>query len=417
MSLICRHAELCGGCQYSGMDYEKVLSLKEAEVRGYMKEHLAQGDFVFDGIEGCPEGARFRYRNKMEYTFGDLTKGGELQLGMHKKGNYMSVVTVDSCLLVPEDFNRILRYTLDFAVSRGIPHYNKKSHRGVLRNLIVRRGVRTRELLIDIVTSSEADGLFDAEAWSDGLFRLGLDDEIAGVMHTVNDGLADAVNCDEQRIIFGRDFYYEEICGLRFRVGIFSFFQTNVEAVERLYTKAVGLLEDLDGKVVYDLFCGTGTISQIAAKRAREVIGVEIVEDSVDAARVNTKLNGIDNCRFICGDVFKVLSAASDGEGDIPGPDVIIVDPPRMGLRTAAANKIASYGVPEILYISCNPKTMAQDLSDLRQQGYKPVYMKAFDNFCWTKHVETVCCLYHQKKDFISVPYKPKDDGYMNLLK
>ena len=387
MCEICRHAEFCGGCQYNGLKYAEELSLKEAEVRGYMKEHLASGDLFFAGIEGCPEGSRYRYRNKMEYTFGDLVKGGELQLGMHKKGNFMSVVTVDECLLVPADFNRILRFTLDFAIENRIPHYNKKSHKGVLRNLIVRRGVRTREILVDIVTSSEADGCFDSEKWKDGLLALELDDRIAGVMQTVNDGLADAVNCDEQRILFGRDHYFEEICGLRFKVGIFSFFQTNIEAVERLYTQAVGLLKDLDGKVVYDLFCGTGTISQIAARRAREVVGVEIVPDSVEAASVNTELNGIENCSFVCGDVFKVLSEAGE---NMPKPDVIIVDPPRMGLRTAAVNKVASYGVPEILYVSCNPKTLAADLADFRQHGYQPVYMKAFDNFCWTKHVESV---------------------------
>ena len=391
----CIHAESCGGCRYMGMRYEDVLSLKETEVRGFMKPHLASGDSFFAGIEGCPEDGRFRYRNKMEYTFGDMIKGGELQLGMHKKGSFMSVVTVDHCLLVPEDFNRILRFTLDFALSAGIPHYNKKTHLGVLRNLIVRRGVRTGEILVDIVTSSECEGIFDAGAWKDGLLELDLDDRIVGVMHTVNDGLADAVNCDEQRILFGRDHYYEEICGLRFKVNIFSFFQTNVEAIERLYTHAVGLLEDLEGKTVYDLFCGTGTISQISARRAKKVLGVEIVRDSVDAARVNTELNGIDNCEFICGDVFKVLSG-TDPEGEdrvLPEPDVIIVDPPRMGLRTAAAEKIASYGVPEILYVSCNPKTLAADLADLKAAGYEIRYMKAYDNFCWTGHVETVVLL------------------------
>ena len=173
---------------------------------------------------------------------------------------------------------------------------------------------------------------------------------------------------------------------------IFSFFQTNVEAVERLYEEAISLLTDVEGKVVYDLFCGTGTISQIVAAKAKEVIGVEIVEDSVESARTNVELNGIKNCRFICGDVYDVLNSATAGE-NIPKPDVIIVDPPRIGLRPKAVNKIASYGVPEILYISCNPKTLAEDIAEFKLLGYEPTYIKAYDNFPWTKHVEAVVLL------------------------
>ena len=401
----CVHRDYCGGCTYNGELYSDTLNHKENEVRDVFKE---KAGLVFDdsfkgsyeGIEDCPREWQFQYRNKMEYTFGDLVKDGDLELGMHKKGNFMSIITVDNCQLVPEDFNKILRFTLDFASASGLKHYHKKTHQGVWRNLIVRRGVRTKEILVDIVTSSECDGAldnsggmtFDAQAWKEGLLKLELGDEIVGIMHTINDGVADTVACDEQRILFGRDYYYEEICGLRFKVSVFSFFQTNVNAVERLYTEAVSLLPDLNGKVVYDLFCGTGTISQIVAKDAKEVIGVEIVEDSVEAARVNTQLNRIENCKFICGDVFDVLNKATaeDDSLSIPSPDVIIVDPPRVGLRTKAVNKIASYGVPEILYISCNPKTLAMDIADFKSLGYEPRYIKAYDNFPWTKHVECV---------------------------
>ena len=254
---------------------------------------------------------------------------------------------------------------------------------------------------MDIVTSSECDAVrgdgslgFDAEAWKDSVLSLPLDAEIVGIMHTINDGLADTVSCDEQRILFGRDYYYEEICGLRFKVNVFSFFQTNVEAIERLYTEAVSLIQNIDGKVVYDLFCGTGTISQIVSEKAARVIGVEIVADSVEAAETNAALNGIANCEFIQGDVYKVLSEAA--EGSLPAPDVIIVDPPRMGLQTKTVNKVATYGVPEILYISCNSKTLAADIDDFRLAGYEPKYIKAYDNFPWTKHVETVVQLSRQ---------------------
>ena len=394
----CPHSEFCGGCLYNGDNYEDVLKKKEGEVRGCFKSRDIDISEFFQGIVGADSNHLFAYRNKMEYTFGDLVKGGELQLGMHKKGNFMSIITVDECQLVPDDFNKILKCTLDFCTLRGYTHYNKKSHEGLLRNLIVRRGVRTGEILIDIVTSSECDAVrddgsvgFDAEAWKDSVLSLPLDAEIVGIMHTINDGLADTVSCDEQRILFGRDHYYEEICGLRFKVNVFSFFQTNVEAIERLYSEAVSLIPNIDGKVVYDLFCGTGTISQIVSEKAARVIGVEIASDSVEAAETNAALNGITNCEFIQGDVYKVLSEAA--EGSLPAPDVIIVDPPRMGLQTKTVNKVASYGVPEILYISCNPKTLAADIDDFRLAGYEPKYIKAYDNFPWTKHVETVILL------------------------
>ena len=413
----CIHREYCGGCTYNGEEYSEVKKAKEQEVRAFFREkaglvlfdkndrnrsvELKDGERVFQGeyagIQGVQHKWRFQYRNKMEYTFGDFTKDGQLELGMHKRGNYLSIVTVDHCQLVPEDFNLILGYTLSFAKASGLKHYHKKTHKGVFRNLIIRRGVRTGEILVDLVTSSEADGNFDVNGWKEGLLSLKLKDkknEIVGIMHTVNDNIADAVNCDEQRILYGRDYYYEEICGLRFKVNIFSFFQTNVNAVERLYLEAIELLSGIEGKIVYDLFCGTGTISQIVAQKAKEVIGVEIVEDSVESAGVNVKLNNIDNCRFICGDVFEVLS---NGGGELPSPDVIIVDPPRVGLRTKAVNKIASYGVPEILYISCNPKTLAMDIADFALCGYEPTYIKAYDNFSWTKHVECVTLI--TKKD------------------
>ena len=445
--LPCVHRDYCGGCTYNGEAYSETLKQKENEVRNVFKEkaglillnrdeenkkasytndpnELSDEARIFDGqyegIKGCQYKWQFQYRNKMEYTFGDFVKDGDLELGMHKKGNFLSIVTVDHCQLVPDDFNLILSYTLSFAKASGLKHYHKKTHKGVFRNLIIRRGFRTGEILVDLVTSSEADGgcdydengnpvsleRLDVELWKNTLLNLKLEDKnnkIVGIMHTINDNIADAVSCDEQRILYGRDYYYEDICGLRFKVNIFSFFQTNVNAVERLYTEAISLLPDLKGKVVYDLFCGTGTISQIVAKDAKKVIGVEIVEDSVEAARVNTQLNGIENCRFICGDVFDVLNRATastetraslvnncDDLVSIPSPDVIIVDPPRVGLRTKAVNKIASYGVPEILYISCNPKTLAIDIADFKSLGYEPTYIKAYDNFPWTKHVECV---------------------------
>ncbi len=377
---VCPHSEICGGCSYQGVPYTDQLKNKEGETRRYFEEAGVIPE-RFDTIEGCPEDCRLAYRNKMEYTFGDLVKDGPIQLGMHKKRQYMSVVTVDQCQLVSPDFNKILRYTLDFCLERGYTKYHKKLHTGLMRNLIIRRGIRTHELLVSIVTSTETK--FDAESWKDGLLALPLEDTIVGISQTLNDVLADKVTCEKLDILYGRDYYMEEIFGLKFQVNLFSFFQTNVEAVERLYREAIDLIDDFRGKRVFDLYCGTGTISQVMAKEAASVLGVEIVPESVEAARRNAELNGLTNCEFVCGDVFKVLENRADK------PDVIVVDPPRAGMNPDAVNKIAAYGVPQIVYISCNPKTLARDLSGFKYLGYSVKYVKPFDNFPYTKHVET----------------------------
>ncbi len=385
-STVCVHDELCGGCVYQGVPYDEQLRIKEEEVK-----KLAQAEGisprVFDEIEGCPEESRYRYRDKMEYTFGDEVKDGPLCLGMHRPMQFMSVTTVDHCQLVSRDFSRILRYTLDLCAEKGYSKYHKRRHTGLLRNLVLREGFRTGEILVNIVTST--DGEFAEDEWLQGLMGLPLDGRIVGVMHALDDDKADSVKCDELRVIWGRDYYMEHIMGLDFKVHEFSFFQTNIEAVERLYAKAVSLIDGLDGKNVYDLYCGTGTISQIMAGSARHVTGIEIVPESVDMARENAALNGIENCVFICGDVFDVL----DHESMLERPDVIVVDPPRVGMTQDAVQKTASYGVEQIIYISCNPGSLVQNLSQFALYGYQVQYMKPFDNFPMTRHVECVALL------------------------
>ena len=336
-----------------------------------------------DPIEGCP--SAFCYRNKMEYTFGDFVKDGEMTLGMHRKKNFMSIVTVDNCQLVDPDFNIILKAVLDFSVEKGYTFYHKRSHSGLLRNLIIRKGVRTGELLVNIVTTSEEG--FDEREFTEMLLSLTLTNKIVGVLRTYCDSLADAVVPDSLKTLYGRDYYMEKLLGLDFKVSAFSFFQTNVEAAERLYTEALALVDSFEGKKAFDLYCGTGTISQVLALKAKEVLGIELVEEAVDAATENAALNGLDNCRFIAGDVFKVLNEVSDK------PDVIVVDPPRVGIQPKALDKIISYGVKEIVYISCNPKTLTENLRYLDYYGYKCMYLKPFDNFPMTKHTECIALI------------------------
>ncbi len=379
---ICKHDEFCGGCIYQGTSYEEQLKIKENEVLSLLDKKDIKCEQIMP-IEPAP--CQYRYRNKMEYTFGDQVKDGPMTLGMHQKRRFMSIVTVDECQLVHDDFNKILRATLDFCTERGYKHYHKKSHRGLMRNLIVRCGVHTNELLVNIVTSSEPG--FDEEAFVELLKGLDLEFELVGVLRTFNDNIADAVNCEELKILEGRDYYMEKIMGLEFKVSAFSFFQTNIEAVENLYSYAVNLIDDFSGKVAFDLFCGTGTITQTLAQKAKRAVGVELVEEAVEAAKVNAELNGLDNCEFIAGDVFEVLETVAEK------PDVIVVDPPRMGISPNALDKIISYGVNQIVYVSCNPKTLVENLYYLGYYGYKVKVLKPFDNFPNTKHIECVCLL------------------------
>ena len=379
---LCPHREFCGGCIHQGTAYSEQLKEKEKEVLRLLQDKGVTPEKI-DPIEGCP--SAFCYRNKMEYTFGDFVKDGEMTLGMHRKKNFMSIVTVDNCQLVDPDFNIILKAVLDFSVEKGYTFYHKRSHSGLLRNLIIRKGIRTGELLVNIVTTSEEG--FDEDKFTKMLLSLTLDNEIVGVLRTYCDSLADAVVPDSLKTLYGRDYYMEKLLGLDFKVSAFSFFQTNVEAAERLYTEALALVDSFEGKIAFDLYCGTGTISQVLALKAKEVLGIELVEEAVDAATENAALNGLDNCRFIAGDVFKVLNEVSDK------PDVIVVDPPRGGIQPKALDKIISYGVKEIVYISCNPKTLAENLRYLNYYGYKCKYLKPFDNFPMTKHTECIALL------------------------
>lgn len=383
---VCPQSEFCGGCIYQGTPYSEQLRAKEQEVLRLLEAKDVRPERI-DAIEGCP--SQFCYRNKMEYTFGDFVKDGETTLGMHRKKNFMSIVTVDNCQLVDPDFNIILRAVLDFVIENGYPFYHKRSHKGLMRNLIIRKGVRTGELLVNIVTTSEEG--FNEEKFTEILLRLSeerkLNNHIVGILRTFNDSLADAVVPERVKSLWGRDYYNEKILGLGFKVSAFSFFQTNVEAVERLYTEALNLISSFDGKKVFDLYCGTGTITQILALKAKEVLGIELVSEAVDAARENAGLNNLDNCSFIAGDVFEVLSSVEDK------PDVIVVDPPRVGIQPKALDKIISYNVDEILYISCNPKTLVENLKYLEYYGYRCVYLKPFDNFPMTKHTECICLL------------------------
>lgn len=385
----CEKFGVCGGCTYQTMSYENQLELKKNMVKGILNEVIirenADGNasYIFEGIIGSPE--EFGYRNKMEYSFGDECKGGALALGLHKKESFYDIVTADVCKIVNDDYNKILSLILKYFKERNISYYHKMTKEGYLRHLLIRRAVKTGEIIIGLVTTTRLD--LDLSELIQQLLALAIDGKIIGIMHIYNDGLADMVRSDRTELLYGCEYLYEEILGLKFKISTFSFFQTNSLGAERLYEKARAYIGDTKDKLIFDLYSGTGTIAQILAPVAKKVIGVEIVEEAVIAARENAKLNGLDNCEFIAGDVLKVIDEIEEK------PDLIVLDPPRDGIHPKALEKIIAYGVDRIVYISCKPTSLARDLVVLQERGYKVEKVCAVDLFPQTYHVETVCLM------------------------
>lgn len=400
----CPHFGSCGGCTYLSLPYEEQLRIKETQVKKLLANVLDRQEtgWQFEGIKASP--VRFGYRNKMEFSFGDEIKDGPLALGMHKRGSFYDIVSVTECQIIDEDYRRILRcvkayFTKLQEQGMDVRFYHRLRHVGYLRHLLVRKAAKTGEILIALVTTTQLPGKTEEEildGFREKLLALDLEGKIAGILHIRNDAVADVVQSDETRILYGQDFFYEELLELKFRVSVFSFFQTNSRGAEVLYQTARKYIADLikertGDKIVYDLYSGTGTIAQLMAPVAKKVIGVEIVEEAVESARKNAELNGLHNCEFIAGDVLKVIDAIEEK------PDVIILDPPRDGIHPKALDKIIRYGVEHILYISCKPTSLARDLEVFLERGYEVVRAVAVDQFPWTANVETIVGL--QRRD------------------
>ena len=380
---MCSHYALCGGCTYQTMRHEEELRLKERQV----KRLLENAGICVQSWEGIvPAPSETGYRNKCEFSFGDEEKDGDLALGMRKRMSYYEVVTLKDCNIVDADYLRIIEGTLQFFQERKVPFYHKARHDGSLRHLVVRKGAATGEILINLVTSSEVP--FSVEEFKDMLLGLELDGSVCGILHSVNDGLADVVKSDEMRLLYGRDFFMEKLFDLEFKVSVYSFFQTNSAGAEKLYSIVKEFAGDVADKTVFDLYCGTGTIGQIIAEAgSKKVIGIELIEEAVVAANENAKRNHLENCTFLAGDVLKMVDELKER------PDLIIVDPPRDGIHPKAIGKIIAFGAPEIVYVSCKPTSLARDLEIFQQEGYQVERVKLMDMFPRTVHVETVVLL------------------------
>ena len=433
----CSHFGICGGCTYLSLPYEEQLRMKEAQVKKLLDGALSgqERSWRWEGIKGSPK--TYEYRNKMEFSFGDECKDGPLALGMHKRGSFYDVVNAEDCAIVDGDYRLILKAVREYFGDREVSHFHRLRHEGYLRHLLVRKASKTGEILAALVTTSQqpwktGGGLGQEpdrteengsaaelsagrngtgqrtqetarmseeeliEGFKDLLLSLEregrLQGRFAGILHIMNDSQADVVQSDRTDVLYGKEYFYEELLGLRFKISTFSFFQTNSYGAEVLYETVREYIGELgsaraDGKpdkTVFDLYSGTGTIAQMTASAAEKVVGVEIVEEAVEAAGRNAQENGISNCRFIAGDVLKVLDELEEK------PDLIILDPPRDGIHPKALPKIISYGVERIVYISCKPTSLVRDLEIFLQNGYEAERAAAVDQFPWTANVEVI---------------------------
>uniref|UniRef100_UPI002942D6BE 23S rRNA (uracil(1939)-C(5))-methyltransferase RlmD n=1 Tax=uncultured Tyzzerella sp. TaxID=2321398 RepID=UPI002942D6BE len=375
----CHCFGICGGCTYQNISYDKEIDIKKNNVLKILKDEGIE-NFEFLGINKSPD--INCYRNKMEFSFGDTGIDGELSLGMRRRNSYYEVVNASDCKIISEDIRKILKCVLDYLKNTNETFYHRMKKTGSLRHLLVRQAFFTKEIIIGLVTSSQFNS--DLEKLKDNILNLDIEGEIKGFLHIINDSIADVVKADKINVVYGKDYFYEKLLGLDFKISLFSFFQTNSAGAEKLYNIIKRFVGEVNNQIVFDLYCGTGTIAQIVAKEAKKVIGIELVEEAVEAAIINARLNSIDNCEFIAGDVYKIIEELNEK------PDLIILDPPREGINPKAIRKIVNFNTDRIIYISCKASSLAKDLKLFIESGYTVDKVEIMDMFPRTYHVETV---------------------------
>jgi 23S rRNA (uracil1939-C5)-methyltransferase len=379
----CRHYPGCGGCRFQDLAYEAQLQQTAAQVEDALRR---LGGFdaasLLEPIVPC-EPEIFHYRNKLEYSFTRTPSGPAL--GFHKAGRWDEVLEVERCWLTTGLGNGIRDAVRDWAREEQLEAYSQEDGTGYLRHLVVREGRNTGQALVQLVTAPGER--FERGYLVEVLRRF---PQVRSIHWAVNDTPAEVTNLPTE-LLWGDDAIEEELCGLRFRVRPNAFLQTNTAMAERLYALA-GEFAALSGReTLYDLYCGIGTIGLTLASRVLTVWGVEVSEEAVACALENAELNGIANAAFVAGNVGQALEELRERAGE---PDAVVVDPPRAGLAGKALRRVGRLGAPRLVYVSCNPTTLASDAKVLRDDyGYRLVRARPVDMFPHTPHVETVALL------------------------
>lgn len=376
----CPKVPLCGGCRLQHVGHEAVLAAKRIQVA----EHLARIGHLHDVDVREPDPAveHFGYRNKMEYSAAPDGDHG-LRLGFHQRGRWDAIVDVDECRIATPLGNELREAVRRWALDEAVVPYDQRAQAGVLRHVVTRVGVGTDEALVTVVTAPGAEDVVDRLA-----DRLRADcPQLVGLLHSVNDGVAEVTAGLPTRVVWGRDFIEERIHGITLRLSGGAFFQTNTRMAETLYARAAEAAGLTGGEVLYDLYAGAGSMGLILAPKAREVVAIEIVEDAVRDAEANAERNGLANYRALAGDVRVVLRERRD---ELPAPDVAIVDPPRGGLSGGAIRRILEFAPPVLVYVSCQPATFADNARKLVDGGYTLEWVRPVDMFPQTPHIEAV---------------------------
>lgn len=376
----CPAVPRCGGCRLQHVEYATALAAKRDQVA----EHLARIGHLedIDVRPPDPAVAPFGYRNKMEYS-ASVGEDGAFTLGFHERGRWDSVIDIPACMLASPLGNAVRESVRAWALREAIAPYDQRAQQGDLRHLVVREGVATGQVLVTVVTSPGNESAVDRLPEP----LMAAHPEVVGVMHSVNDGVAEVTSGLPTRLVAGRDWLEERVRGVTLRLSAPAFFQTNTLMTETLYER-VAEAAGLDGsQVLYDLFAGVGSIGIALAAGAREVVAIEIVPEAVEDARANAARNGVANHTALCGDVGVVLR---ERRGELPPPDVAVVDPPRGGLSGRAIRRILELAPPVLVYVSCQPTTFADNAARFVEGGYRLEWVRPVDMFPQTPHIEAV---------------------------
>ena len=376
----CPYVPRCGGCRLQHVEYDLALAAKRDQVA----EHLARIGHL-EGVDVREPDAAiepFRYRNKMEYSAAP-GRGGMPAIGFHVRGRWDEIVNVADCLLASPLGNAVRETVRTWAAAEGVPPYDQRAHTGVLRHVLVREGVATGQVLVSVVTSPGAEEAVDRLAeplWA-------AHPEVVGLVHSVNDGVAEVTSGLPTRVVRGRDWIEERVAGVTLRLSAAAFFQTNTRMTDTLYARVAEAAGLDGGQVLYDLFAGAGSIGIALAAQAKQVVAIEIVEEAVADAERNARANGVANHIALCGDVGVVLRERKD---ELPPPDVAVVDPPRGGLAGRAIRRILELAPPVLVYVSCQPATFADNAAKFVEGGYRLEWVRPVDMFPQTPHIEAV---------------------------